>query len=608
MLLSAFLKLDASGFTTTAGKVLEGTKFLTRSFGEFSAKLKTGFDLGGGLSDLATQLDISAGKVLVMQQVFDDAGVGAGNLAGTMNLMRRALGGVSESGEPTNKMFARLGLSIDDLKKMDATQQFKTIGDAIGELGDPAERASVAMGIFGRSGATLQTIFADKSALETATKRLGGLPAIMDKNANAFDAVSDRIAGMKMKTTGFWAGMAAGVLPAADAITKALDGIDLSGLGQKVGHVLGAIATLFQTVPLGELLWTGVKAAGEQVVQWVGKAFAGLGGWISSVWGESTGALGNMLSGVFDFIAEMLPRAFEMGWTAFKVLGGEAVNWAVTGVMMIGEWLGESLAKAWQWCTELFDKAWAGITSSLGGAGGTLMDGLKDAITWLWDSLKLTGSIIWDSIKLALGKVANAIAKLFGKNLFDLAELEEGLSDKLGESLVGKAAAAVGDAIDSVGKWTENVTAGYNETGKATIFDTSKDKEKLGGQMAGYFGAIGDNLVKLGDGRNTGVFQSMFSDAMAKNTADADAIANTANASGGWGGKSVDLAGKKGGGGGNDILSDQLARIGGRLGAIGNDSNRNIERTSEQTAKNTQEMLKVMRNGISGGQPAAVFA
>jgi len=244
MVLSAYLKLDASGFLSPMGKVLEGSKFLVNTLGDLSAKIKTGFDLGGQLDNLSTQIGVSAGRVSVLRQMFDDAGIGADALGNTMTAMSRALAGVSEDGEPTNKMFEKLGLSAEALKKLDPEAQFHAIGKSVKELQDPIERNTALMGIFGKSGVPLSRIFADDGALETAEKRLGGLPAIMDKNAAAFNMISSRLGGLKTKTAGFWAGMAEGVLPMADTITRALDGIDLSGLGKRVGDVLIPVCNL----------------------------------------------------------------------------------------------------------------------------------------------------------------------------------------------------------------------------------------------------------------------------------------------------------------------------------------------------------------------------
>jgi len=607
MVLSAFLKLDGGAFTTGIGKALEGTKFLTRSLGELSAKIKTGFDFGSDMANLSTQLGISAGRATVLRQVFDDTGVGAGALGQTFTIMQKALGGMNDEGEPTNKMFQRLGLSMDGLKKMDAEGQFFAIGKAIKGIEDPGERVTALMGIFGKSGAPLARLFADDGALQEAEARLGGLPAIMDKNANAFNNVSTRLNALKMKTTGFWAGMAEGVLPMADSISRALDGIDLSGIGQRVGTAVSSFVQMFRDAPFGEVMWTGVKAIGEQVCQWVGSAFTAIGNWIGESWGGAVEGVGGMFSGLFDFIAEAFPQVFDAAWTAFKVAAGEAFNWAVTGVMMIGEWLSGALVEAWEWCGKKFDQVWEWITGSLGGAGGTLKDAFFGAVEYLWDSLKLTGSILWDSIKIALGKIANAIGWIFGKEFFDLSDLESGLVDKLENSLAGRVTSSVANTL---GDWAGKVAEGYAETGKATIFDMSNDKAALGGKLADYYKNMGDKLSGAGDGAGTGKFLEMFGLAQSTVEGQQNALADGANNpwQNPWGGDGLDPSGKKGGkgGGGADILTDSLARIGGMTGGVVT-NNRKMETLAERTAKATEELMRIMKNS-GGAAPAAVYA
>jgi len=590
------------------GKVLETGKLLTRVLGNVSSKINEGFNFGSDMANLSTQLGISAGRATVLRQVFDDTGVGADSLKQTFTVMQKALGGVNDEGEPTNKMFAKLGLSMDNLKKLDAEGQFHAIGEAIRGVEDPGERVTALMGIFGKSGAPLARLFADDGALQEAEARLGGLPAILDKNANAFNNVSTRLNALKMKTVGFWAGMAEGVLPMADSISRALDGIDLSGLGQKIGTAVSSFVQMFRDAPFGEVLWTSVRALGEQVLQWIGSAYVSIGKWIGESWGGAVESVGGMFGGLFDFIADVFPQVFDVAWTGFKVLAGEAFNWAFTLGMQLGEWLAGVLPECWDWFTQKFDQAWEWITGCFGGAGGTLKDSLVGAIEYLWESLKLTGSILWDSIKIALGKIANAVGWIFGKEFFDLSDLESGLVDKLENSLAGRVATSIGN---TVGEWADKVAEGYMDTGKATVFDMSGDTAALGGKVSGLYQNLGEKLAQAGGGASTNKFLEMFGFAKGTVEGEQNTIAGAANKP--WenpwgGGDGPGLATKKGGAGGGgagaDILTDSLARIGGMTGGVVT-NNRKMETLAERTAKATEELVRKFK---MDADLAAVYA
>jgi phage-related protein len=648
MFLSAFLKLDGGAFTTGMGKALEGTKLLTRTLGDLGAKLKTGFDFGSDMAHLSTQLGISAGRATVLRQVFDDTGVGADSMAQTLTIMGKALGGVNEEGEPTNKMFRRLGLSVDDLKKMDAEGQFFAIGNAIKGIEDPAERVSALTSVFGKGGAPLARLFADDGALEAAEARLGGLPKIMDKNANAFENISTRVSALKMKTTGFWAGMAAGVLPMADSITRALDGIDLSGLGQRVGEWMSAIVEMFGSVPIGELLWTGAKAAGEQVFNFIGKGLEWiaeqgnkLGDWIGRSLANAWFACVDAFNAAWDWIARALSSvgswiadSAEQGWAWAAESFDDAWNLVTESLSSAGDWISDSVTQGWEWATQAFNDFWDWVLGGFKGSGGALVDGLKSGIEWLYDSLKFTGSILWDSIKVALGRVANAVAGIFGKKLFDLEDLEAGLSEKWGSSLAAKAIDATGEAlaslggalgsgfdaaIEGVGSFANGVADvvgnafdAIGRAGESAMDGGGKFLSGVGDFFEGVVDAMGavgkEGFFNVGD-RNSFALSDMFSNAL-QNVRD-NPLADNANASfkNPWGGGGLNLAGKKGGtGGSNDILSDALARIGGMTGGISGNA-RKMEGLAERTARNTEEMVRIAKSNMGlGGAAQAVFA
>ena len=307
MVLSAFLKLDAGAFTTPLGKAVEGIKGAIRISTELGEKLGAAFDMGGALKDLSDQTGELPGTLMVLKQAFQDTGVGADSVGQTLALMRKSLAGISETGEPTGKMFQQLGLDIDALKTMSATDQLTTIGTAINGLKTPAEQSAAAMGIFGRSGSKMMGFFKDPSAMNAAAASLGGLPGLMDRNARAFDQVSDSVAHIKNKTQGLWAGIAEGLLPLADSVTGMLDSIDLTAIGQKIGTFIGTTVQLFRTAPLGQLLKDGLVIGLGEGVNWAVTGFVKLGA-----------ALWQALSTPLSYFTAAFVKAIQ---TAMELLG-----------------------------------------------------------------------------------------------------------------------------------------------------------------------------------------------------------------------------------------------------------------------------------------------
>lgn len=299
MVLDAVLRLDAAGFTTPLGITTMGVQALLRMAGEMAAELAAAFDTGGMLSDLAAQTGEAAGELMVMRQAFEDTGLGAESMAQTLAIMRRSLGGISETGEPTVKMFEQLGLDIGKLQGMGAREQLEAIGAAVNGLRTPAEQSAAAMTIFGRSGARMLTLLKDPAAMGVAAKSLGALPGLMDRNAAAFDAVSDRMGRIRQKGAGLWAGLAEGLLPVADQVTAALDGIDLTGIGTRIGAVIG---TLAEGIQVAGAFWKDIFGT---AIDWWGEKIAVAMTW----WKEQLPAIGRVLWDVLKWPVVQLSAA-----------------------------------------------------------------------------------------------------------------------------------------------------------------------------------------------------------------------------------------------------------------------------------------------------------
>lgn len=330
MILSAIMKLDAGGFTTPMGRVTQGLQTVIRLSADLGDKLTGAFDLGGAISDLAAQTGELPGTVKVLQQAFDDTGVGADKTGQILNIMRKNLAALSDDGSATTKTFKRLGLSIDELKNMSATDQLEAIGSAIMGLSTPAERSAAAMEIFGRSGASMLTFFADSGALDTAKASLGGLPALLDNNANAFDGVSDALTRIKSKSAGLWAGIAEGALPAAQAITDAMDGIDLTGIGQEIGRVLGTAVELFRSAPLGDLLKDGLVVGLGEAVNGIASMFTWLSNelWtaLSTPISYLSAAFGKVIQEIMELIGKIPKVGKMLGLDGFKAEGFDEIR------------------------------------------------------------------------------------------------------------------------------------------------------------------------------------------------------------------------------------------------------------------------------------------
>jgi hypothetical protein len=205
----------------------------TKTIASFGAAL----DMGGRLNDLADRTGLAVDRVLLLERAFQNAGVGADSLGPILNKMQKAIVDAEDGTSKAAYAFADLGISLSELRNLSPEEQLRTIGKAISAIPDPAQRASTAMEIFGKSGGALNQVFANfDDEIETAKQQLGSLPEIMKAGSSQFDRISDNLVVVGGKFIEFAAGLIDKVKPALDAVTTALSMFDAAKVGQEIGE------------------------------------------------------------------------------------------------------------------------------------------------------------------------------------------------------------------------------------------------------------------------------------------------------------------------------------------------------------------------------------
>lgn len=200
--------------------------------------IKAAADLGGKLSDLSARTSIAAGDLAVLSRAFEDNGVSADKIGGIINKLQKAVVDFGDGSASAARPFDRLGISFQQISRLDPAAQFSLVQQKISAISDPAERAAVAMQLFGKSGGELLTLFADGGALTTAGNVLGSQADILNRSAGKFDEISDILARAGTKLQGFFVGLLDGL---ADDLLPALrefDALDLAAAGQAFAEAM----------------------------------------------------------------------------------------------------------------------------------------------------------------------------------------------------------------------------------------------------------------------------------------------------------------------------------------------------------------------------------
>ena len=198
----------------------------TAAFAGVTAAMAKAIQKGGELDDSMRRTGASGRNLVVLQKAFELAGVSGDKLPGTLNKMQKALAGVNDEGEPTNKAFEKLGLSIEELQSLDPVAAFQKTAQAIAGLPNPSMRAAAAMEIFGKAGGELLSLMNDPAAFSQARDQVGSLADMLPGVAAEFGTAGDVLDQFKDKFEQLGTVAAIHLIPHLEAATELLTALD----------------------------------------------------------------------------------------------------------------------------------------------------------------------------------------------------------------------------------------------------------------------------------------------------------------------------------------------------------------------------------------------
>lgn len=299
-------------------------------------------------SKLARSLGITFGELSGLELAGDLAGVSSDQLGAALTKLQIQLGKAQVGGKEATEAFSGLGLSVQTLSGLNATQQFQAIASAINEIPDPAGRSAAAVALFGNSGASLLPLFEGGgdavAAIANQAVRLG--LALNDVQARNVEAMNDAFTLAQKSVEGVVrqvvADLAPGIKAAADAFTAFVGDAGGASIGQAFVDGLLNVADVFaqvfdRTVSSLNVFATSFGLYSESVdrsssnlagvvdaltavglvVQRVFNGFANIGTALSRIVGNAVSALGKAIS--------FIPGTGEAGAT-LQQFGADLAN------------------------------------------------------------------------------------------------------------------------------------------------------------------------------------------------------------------------------------------------------------------------------------------
>jgi hypothetical protein len=243
---------------------------------------RNAINLGSYLSDVAISTGFATEQFQVFRGALIDAGGKAESMEKAITIMQKAVVQGSEGLTTYVRAFERLGLNVDDLRKMKPEDQFQAIGKAIAGAEDQQGALTAAIEIFGqRNAPRLIEVFKrlDKEGYGKMAEDIEKTYGIMTaETQKALDRAADQIERFKNKAT-----IKVGELIAGEAGNAAL---------KELGFRVMGVAASF-----GGKLIDGLTSVGQLIV-------AGLGG-------------------SFDFVADRFKATMESAIDSMRIKVGE---------------------------------------------------------------------------------------------------------------------------------------------------------------------------------------------------------------------------------------------------------------------------------------------
>jgi hypothetical protein len=199
-------------------------------------------DVIDSTSKLAARLGFTYGEMAGLALAADLSGVSMDQIAAAATKADVAFVKAANGSKTARATFDRLGLSMETLNGMSASERFDAIAAAIAALPTEAERAAAAVQIFGRAGAELLPLFSQGAAGIAAARAEAeafGLTLTNEQGQNV-EAMNDAFTRAQQAIQGVVGQIVAYLSPAVESVTTAFSDFIGSVGGANIGQAIGA--------------------------------------------------------------------------------------------------------------------------------------------------------------------------------------------------------------------------------------------------------------------------------------------------------------------------------------------------------------------------------
>lgn len=268
----AVSKVAVAAFTAVATAAAAIGTAVVKGVGKIGGMVSDLADVGDAIDKNSQKVGLSAASYQKWDYVMQIAGADMDSMKNGLKTLYKQMDNAVSGNKAATESFKELGLSADDLKKMDREQIFEETIKRLAQMPDTAERAALAQKLLGKSGLELAPLFnmqADEiDGLLKKTDEYGMVLSddlvkdsaafkdsmtTLDKTFSGFknNLVGQLLPGLTQITDGF-AGVIAGVDGSDDKISQGIDSLT-SAFEKVLPQIEGIINKLVPVIlPLGE--------------------------------------------------------------------------------------------------------------------------------------------------------------------------------------------------------------------------------------------------------------------------------------------------------------------------------------------------------------------
>lgn len=438
-----------------AGAMTAATAGAVAASKAFVDTAKQTANMGDTIDKESQKVGFSVKSWQEMDYVLKICGSEMSSMSTGIKTLTNKLDDAKNGSESAQKMFAALGLSMDDIKNMSVEEVFKASVQGFQNMSDSAERAALANDLFGRSGQSLQPLFnLSNSEMESLISKANEYGMIMsDDGVKASAAFKDSLTTLDGTMTGLKNNIMTRFMP---GLTQATEGLADVFAGKGSTKLVSGLKTILkQLKDLSPAIFKTIQEVGLSALEGLAPMLPEL---VSTIFTLLISAI-TILTGM---IPEMMPSIILGIKGIFSaVLGAMPViiQGMTTLLLALADWLSNGGAE------EMIDGIMMMISTILDNLSIILPPLLKALVTVISEIAKaLTKPSNVEMLIQSILTVIGAIAVAIWDALPVVWDLIKGVIGNIGELLgdflfwaVPKVANALSSVIETVKGWGKNI-------------------------------------------------------------------------------------------------------------------------------------------------------